>query len=483
NIWEAINNALQGPQTIWLIGVEDGNQTISQFVLEDGRTFRTWKKHTDIINACKELFEDAVDWQFWKGIISEEKKQESLESLKVVNLAEQVFGTNHAGSRLANEINKWYPTLISVHENIKQSCVEHGHGGRWNTPDYCIQDVVCIDMKSCYPASICGQGECSLWFNRFGHPTHYLVRVAVNGKLPKDNITGFAQAAILEDLTVGEFIQGSKIDEKRLTHQLVTDEGELDFLIKDCTDAGTFAGREKCSLGFILTYYEGHQPQYTHLRASILAYAHINLLEMLRRFEPNKVVRIATDSIYVRKEALYKIENVPAFFKQEKAKDLDLCPHTYPPCAMCSDPFVLSMAEYKKWINEFQKTKMPLVKYECGKHKPFIYKFCFGEWFYTPNSYAHSHQPEKQEIQEIQPGQWCDKGEKIYGSDENIIYWPKNRYWKSIKNIPDSIAPTIHDPITRCQKSYLNGGGGSVGEWTPERMGEKKFSQVVIWDK
>ncbi|CAG8856360.1 35155_t:CDS:2, partial [Gigaspora margarita] len=108
---------------------------------------------------------------------------------------------------------------------------------------------------------------------------------------------------------ISKFTQGSKIDEKRLTHRLVTDEGELNFLIKDCTDAGTFA-------------------------ASILAYAHINLLKMLRRFELNEVVRIATDSIYIRKEALYKIENVPAFFKQEKAKDLDLYPHTYPLCAM-----------------------------------------------------------------------------------------------------------------------------------------------------
>ncbi|RHZ45883.1 hypothetical protein Glove_645g58 [Diversispora epigaea] len=57
---------------------------------------------------------------------------------------------------------------------------------------------------------------------------------------------------------IGKFTQGGKIEEKRLTHRLVIDEGELDFLIKDCTDVGTFAGREKCPLGFILTYYEGH---------------------------------------------------------------------------------------------------------------------------------------------------------------------------------------------------------------------------------
>jgi len=197
----AINKALQGPQAIWLIGLGLGEgetleeiQSVSQFVLEDGRTFRTWMKHTDIIKACKELFEDAVDWQLREGIINEERKRESLESLKIVELAEQVFGANHAGGKLANEINDWHPTPASVHENIKQSCVEHGHGGCWNAPNYQVGDVICIDMKECYPASMRDQGECSPWFKRFGHPTHHLVRVAVNGELPQDDdITGFAQ--------------------------------------------------------------------------------------------------------------------------------------------------------------------------------------------------------------------------------------------------------------------------------------------------
>jgi len=182
NAWMAINKALQGPQAIWLIGLGLGEgetleeiQSVSQFVLEDGRTFRTWMKHTDIIKACKELFEDAVDWQLREGIINEERKRESLESLKIVELAEQVFGANHVGGKLANEINDWHPTPASVHKNIKQSCVEHGYGGRWNAPNYQVEDVVCIDMKECYPASMRGQGECSPWFKRFGHPTHHLV--------------------------------------------------------------------------------------------------------------------------------------------------------------------------------------------------------------------------------------------------------------------------------------------------------------------
>ncbi|CAG8818581.1 32452_t:CDS:2, partial [Racocetra persica] len=173
--WEAISNTLRGPQAIWLIEVGDTSQTISQFVLEDGRIFRTWKKHTEIIEACKQLVNDIIDWQYQKGIINKEKKSILSESLKVVDLAEQVFGANHAGSQLANEINEWYPIF-----------------GK-NAPDYHVNDIVCIDTKEYYPASMRGQGECTPWFNRFGHPTHYLVRVAVNGELPEDDITGFAQ--------------------------------------------------------------------------------------------------------------------------------------------------------------------------------------------------------------------------------------------------------------------------------------------------
>ncbi|MEW8688966.1 MAG: hypothetical protein AB2556_24370, partial [Candidatus Thiodiazotropha sp.] len=59
---------------------------------------------------------------------------------------------------------------------------------------------------------------------------------------------------------------------------------------------------QRCPLGHILTYYDGSQPQFTHLRASMLAYAHINLLSMLLRFTPDEAVRVATDSMYISKK-------------------------------------------------------------------------------------------------------------------------------------------------------------------------------------
>ena len=108
---------------------------------------------------------------------------------------------------------------------------------------------------------------------------------------------------------IGKFTQGSKADGKRLTRRLVTDRGKLDYLVRNTRLSGTLVGAPvKCELGHILTYYDGSQPQFAHLRASMLAYADINILSMLSRFEPDEAVRVATDSIYVKKTALCMLE-------------------------------------------------------------------------------------------------------------------------------------------------------------------------------
>ena len=95
----------------------------------------------------------------------------------------------------------------------------------------------------------------------------------------------------------------------------------------------------------------------------------------------------------------------------------------------------------------------------CNEHKPFVCTICFGEWYFRLDSWKNTKpsrvvtkesEPLKEEkIREIQPGQWRDKGEKIHGPNSNVVYWPKNRHWKSIKNITESTAPSICDPITR----------------------------------
>lgn len=59
--------------------------------------------------------------------------------------------------------------------------------------DYDMRDVISIDMKACYPASFQGKGECAAYFQRFGHPTSQMTRVAINGPLPENVGTGFAE--------------------------------------------------------------------------------------------------------------------------------------------------------------------------------------------------------------------------------------------------------------------------------------------------
>ena len=45
----------------------------------------------------------------------------------------------------------------------------------------------------------------------------------------------------------------------------------------------------------------------------MLGYAHINLISMLKRLESEKVVRVASDSLYIQKNALHKLEGVVAY--------------------------------------------------------------------------------------------------------------------------------------------------------------------------
>jgi len=180
----------------------------------------------------------------------------------------------------------------------------------------------------------------------------------------------------------------------------VTDEGELDYLVRDTRQSGTLVGAPvNCPLGHILTYYDGSQHQYTHLRASMLAYAHINLVSMLVRFRPEEAVRVTTDSIYVQKTALYKLEVVEAYATPR------LCHCDNELCVSC----------------------------------------LIGEAYLTKDS----------------PAQWRDKGEQLYMPMEYAAYFPLPEHEKHQRDLPISTAPQHDDPLTRHQLSYLNGGGGS----------------------
>ncbi|KAK3782034.1 hypothetical protein RRG08_027208 [Elysia crispata] len=493
-------------------GWQNKRLTVDQFVLEDGRTYRTQETQGNLVEACRVLAPEDPE-----------------------ALASRVFGENHAASIVTREKNVWKPTPVNLLDMVQAACVEHGHGGLWNAPDYHVNEVVSIDMKACYPASFQGQGEAAPWFQRFGHPRHRMTRVAVNGPLDSIAIndigTGFAEVrswqfaaglhpvvaawfgshfqekqwvptALLAFMVetgllakfqvaeaivafkkqtevwlpdsrdqacsvIGKSTQGAKADGKRLTRRLVTGQGELDFLVRDCRQSGTLVGApERCPAGWILTYYDGSQPQFAHLRASMLAYAHINLLEMLRRFTPNEAVRVATDSLYVKKTALHKLDGVEA----------------------CVAPLICNCGDETCLDCLLGEKRHPLVA----------------------------------------PAQWRDKGENIFSPQEHAAYEPKPEHWGASNDVAYSTAPPYADPLTRHALSYLNGGGGSgkttranelfrgrkplvftpthrlakemrsrgadaqtyhsffrwsgQAEWTPDRMGQKYIPRVIIWD-
>ncbi|MEW8688799.1 MAG: hypothetical protein AB2556_23525 [Candidatus Thiodiazotropha sp.] len=149
-----------------LLGGQDRQLSVNQFVLQDGRTYRTQGSH--------------------------ERLQATCDKLGNPELAERAFGENHGTSITAKEKNSWKPTPATLLPDIQKTCVEHGHGGPWNPMGYDSREVS-IDMKACYSASFQGMGEAKSYFERFGHPTHRMTRVAINGLLPKDIDTGFVE--------------------------------------------------------------------------------------------------------------------------------------------------------------------------------------------------------------------------------------------------------------------------------------------------
>ena len=128
-------------------------------MLQDDRTYRTQEAHERLQAICARLGNP--------------------------ELAERAFGKNHAASIMAKEKNAWKPTQVSLLPDIQKACVEHGHGGLWNSMDYDTRDVDSIDMKACYPASFQGMGEAKPCFERFGHPSHHMNRVAIMGLSPE----------------------------------------------------------------------------------------------------------------------------------------------------------------------------------------------------------------------------------------------------------------------------------------------------------
>ena len=202
----------------------------------------------------------------------------------------------------------------------------------------------------------------------------------------------------------------------------------------------------------------------------MLAYAHIILRSMLSRFTQDEAVRVATDSIYVRKSALKRLEGVKAF--------------------------------------------IPMKKCECT---------CSGGTMCVPCLLGEDYFPA------VTPAPLRDKDEEIYMPVEHAAYLAKPDYNAAKKDLSSSTATRHDNPLSRHRMSYLSGGGGSgkttqaielfrqrdplvftpthrlakelrargvqaktyhsffrwsgQAQWTPERMGQKFIARVIIWDE
>ena len=172
DVWQAIRGATHGsPLAVWLLGgSEDAHErrlSVDQLVLRDGRTYRTQEAHERLKAISARLGNPELD--------------------------ERALVEKHAASIMAREKNAWKPTPASFLQDIQKACVEHGHGGLWNSMDHDTRDVVSIDMKACFPASFQGMGEVKPYFEWFGHPSHRMTRVAINGAVPRDVGAGFAE--------------------------------------------------------------------------------------------------------------------------------------------------------------------------------------------------------------------------------------------------------------------------------------------------
>ena len=101
-------------------------------------------------------------------------------------------------------------------------------------------------------------------------------------------------------------------DYKRYSSRLIIDDAEYDFVIKDAVAKDRYANcktallSDGTKLGTIVTYSDGDSSPYSHLRASMLGYASINLFSMINRF-PNNAVRVAIDSMYIDRKYIKEV--------------------------------------------------------------------------------------------------------------------------------------------------------------------------------
>ena len=108
DIWQAIREATRGePLAVWLLGGQERRLPAEQFVLQDGRTFRTQEAHRRLQATCAKL--------------------------GYPEFADKAFGENNTASIIAKERNSWRPTPAKPSRRLAWSTGTEGCGTRWAT--------------------------------------------------------------------------------------------------------------------------------------------------------------------------------------------------------------------------------------------------------------------------------------------------------------------------------------------------------------
>ena len=228
---------------------------------------------------------------------------------------------------------------------------------------------------------------------------HLEVAEAIVGtKVQKD--VWLPESRVMGCIIIGKFTARSTNDGKMMMRRVVIDQAELDFLVHDLRATNSLVGYERApgNWGHVLTYYEGSQPQFTHLRASMFGYVGINLCSMLQRFAL-EVQRVATDSLYLRPEVLCKLHGVGVYAKA------------------CTCPLdILAI------MDELEGGEAVQAHCACGWSNP--------QW-----------------------GQWRVKDEKIHAPTDSAMYLPKPEYWQQQRAIRSSASrrPPCHPPAVLSQ--------------------------------
>lgn len=529
------------PVSVWLLhSFEDEECRFNQFVRPNGELYRTENLH----NRMKKL---AIGFSGGENPSDFDDEQ----------LLTNCFTIPSVAAHFARKKNNWKPVRREFLQDVESSCLEYYHGGLWNK-QYDRDSMISVDIVACYPGSFLGYGFAGEYFKRFGHPTHEMTRVAINGPLPDFDLTGFARVVSFEfaeglhpcsyiwigrhmaekmwlpivllrymidckmlislvvseaiisyrkqtnvwlpepesldsiieesrkyidasistdeyiidwskkvfnqrnseakDLgrrIIGKFTQGGKnSDYKRQSSRLIIDDAEYDFVIKDAVAKNKYINCKTAflsngtKLGTVITYSDGDSSPYTHLRASMLGYASINLLSMINRF-PDTAVRVAIDSMYIDKKYINDVTEFTSIseanneswgtwrIKNEIRRDYS------------KSADVEIKDGYLRGNNLSELSNAPPISDPVCRYKTVYLNGCGGS------------------------GKTTRVIELYRGKANMIVLTPTHRLAREIKQRQKSVEACTYHSFFRYK--------GDV--WTPERMGEKFIPGVVIWDE